>query len=85
MAEEKEILEGFNAGYILEQYRPKFTKELISGIKEGNSPFIEGFIAGRDEFIKNRGKIKTLEKFKSLSRLNLREVKKKNKEMDKDI
>ena len=38
MDEGKEIQEGFNAGYILEQYRPQLTKAIIDGVKEGNSP-----------------------------------------------
>ena len=87
MDEGKEIQEGFNAGYILEQYRPQLTKAIIDGVKEGNSPFLEGFKAGSREYAKERGKNKFLGKLKGASTPKLPEKDRgrEDKGMDREI
>ena len=87
MDEGKEIQEGFNAGYILEQYRPQLTKAIIDGVKEGNSPYLEGFKAGSKEYTKERGKSKFLGKLKgsSIRKLPEKDKGKEDKGMDRGI
>ena len=87
MNEAKEIQEGFNAGYILEQYRPQLTKAIIEGIKEGNAPFLEGFKAGSQEYAKERGRSKFLEKLRgpSIPKSVEKEKGKESKGIDREI
>ena len=87
MDEGKEIQEGFNAGYILEQYRPQLTKAIIDGVKEGNSPFLEGFKAGSQEYMKERGKSKFLGKLRGASTPKLpgKDRGREDKGMDREI
>ena len=87
MDEGKEIQEGFNAGYILEQYRPQLTKAIIDGVKEGNSPFLEGFKAGSKEYTKERGKNKFLGKLReaSVPKLPEKDRGREDKGMDREI
>ena len=84
--DEKEILEGFNAGYILEQYRPKLAKELIEGVKDNNSPFVEGFVAGSQAFAKEKGKSKFLAKLRSAQKSSKSTFKARSKpNIDREI
>ena len=62
---EKQITEGFNAGYLIEKYQPELAKQLAEKSKGLESPFIEGFVAGRAELARERGKSKFLGKIKS--------------------
>ncbi len=46
MSEIKDIMEGFNAGYIIQQKRPEVFKQLESAINEVELPFFDAFIKG---------------------------------------
>ena len=55
MAEqEKDRLEGFNAGYLIEKHKPELSQKLVNGLDGVEVPFIEGFIAGSKEFVQER-------------------------------
>ena len=64
MDSEKQIVEGFNAGYLIEKHRPELAKTLAEKSQGMESPFIEGFSAGRAEFARERGKSKFLSKLR---------------------
>ncbi|MEM7106535.1 MAG: hypothetical protein AAF502_25650 [Bacteroidota bacterium] len=55
MDSEKQIAEGFNAGYLIEKHRPELAKEMRAKVQEMESPFIEGFVAGAKEYARERG------------------------------
>ena len=45
---EELFIKGFNNGYVLAKFEPKFTKDLLSGIEKNAMPFIQGL--GYDVF-----------------------------------
>ncbi|NET36487.1 MAG: hypothetical protein F6K19_31400, partial [Cyanothece sp. SIO1E1] len=45
MDADQEILEGFNAGYIIEKHRPELAKQLVAAVEGVEVPFVEGFVA----------------------------------------
>ncbi len=54
MDEDKEILEGFNAGYLIEKHRPELAKQLVKAVEGVELPFITGFVAGTQEYTRER-------------------------------
>lgn len=54
MDEDKEMLEGFNAGYLIEKHRPELAKQLVKTVEGVELPFITGFVAGSQEYTKER-------------------------------
>ncbi|GAB5552860.1 MAG: hypothetical protein Sapg2KO_24510 [Saprospiraceae bacterium] len=72
MNQNKEILEGFNAGYLLEKHDPALAKQLNEAVSEVGEDFFQAFIEGRKEFIKDKSRsklFKQLEKdFSNLSK-----------------
>lgn len=64
MEEGKEILEGFNAGYLLEKHRPELTGQLTKAVEGVDTPFFEGFVAGSQEYAKERSRGKLISKLK---------------------
>lgn len=68
MDEGKEILEGFNAGYIIEKHRPELAKQLVSAVDGVEIPFVEGFVAGSKEFAKERTQSKVITKLRETSK-----------------
>lgn len=68
MDEGKEILEGFNAGYIIEKHRPALAKQLVQAVEGVELPFVEGFVAGSQEYTKERTQIKTISKLREASK-----------------
>ena len=68
MDEGKEILEGFNAGYLIEKHRPALAKQLTKAVEGVEVPFIEGFIAGSEEYAKERIQAKTIAKLREASK-----------------
>ena len=54
MDEAKDILEGFNAGYIIQQHRPKLFAELQTAIKEIDLPFFDALAQGGKEYSQER-------------------------------
>ena len=68
MDTDKEILEGFNAGYIIEKHRPAISKQLVAAVKGVEIPFVEGFVAGTQEYAKERTQSKTIAKLREASK-----------------
>lgn len=64
MSQNKEILEGFNAGYLLEQHDPALAKQLNEAVSEVGEDFFQAFIEGREEFIKDKSRSKLLKQLK---------------------
>ena len=62
--DEKELLEGFNAGYLIEKHRPELSQILVNGLEV---PYIEGFIAGSKEFVQERELIRSISKSREQS------------------
>lgn len=56
---EKEKLEGFNTGYIIDKHRPELAQQLVEGISKSEDPFVEGFIAGSKESVKERAQTRS--------------------------
>jgi hypothetical protein len=81
MSEINEILEGFNAGYIIEQKRPELAKKLQTAVSEVEDEFFAGFVAGGEEASKERSRSKLLDKLRGdLSR----PTRSRGKDRDKD-
>jgi translation elongation factor EF-Tu-like GTPase len=81
--EEKDRLDGFNAGYIIEQYRPELSQKLTTSLDGVELPFVEGFIAGSKEFAKEREQVRS----RSISKLKdtiQDRIPNPSKEQDKD-
>lgn len=70
MDAEKELLDGYNAGYLIEKYRPELAKQLIAGLSGVDMPYIEGFVAGSRESTveKVQNRTKALQKLKDIAR-----------------
>ena len=58
MNELKDIREGFNTGYIIQQHRPEIFKIIESSTKDVELPFFDAFKKGGETFTKD--KIKSL-------------------------
>ena len=54
MAVDQELLDGFNAGYIIEQYRPALAQKLIESIEVVDHPFFQGLKEGSKEYVRER-------------------------------
>ncbi|MEM6628834.1 MAG: hypothetical protein AAF694_04145 [Bacteroidota bacterium] len=50
MEKEDRILEGFNAGYTIQQYEPELMQTLQKDLENSNDPYIRGFLAGAKEY-----------------------------------
>jgi hypothetical protein len=50
MNDEKEILEGFNAGYIIRSKKPELFDQLKSQFEDLKIPFFTSFVSGGREF-----------------------------------
>ena len=77
MDEGKEILEGFNAGYIIEKHRPDVAQQLVKVIEGVELPFVEGFVAGTEEYAKERTRAKSISRLKGM-------VQKTNRKSNRD-
>ncbi len=86
MDADKEILEGFNAGYIIEKHRPELAKQLVAAVEGVEVPFVEGFVAGSQEYAKERTQMKTISKLREASKGRIpRPIKDKEKDKGFDI
>ncbi len=83
MDEEKDILEGFNAGYIIEKHRPELAKQLVSAVEGVELPFVEGFVAGSQEYTKERTQMKTISKLREASKSRIPRPTKDKDDKDK--
>ncbi len=54
MDEAKEMLEGFNTGYLIEKHRPELAKQLVKAVEGVELPLVNGFVAGSQEYAKER-------------------------------
>lgn len=82
MDADQEILEGFNAGYIIEKHRPELAKQLLAAVEGVEVPFVEGFVAGSQEYAKERTQMKTISKLREASKSRIPRPT-KDKEKDK--
>lgn len=64
MDAEKDIVEGFNAGYLIEKYKPELARELVKSLSDVELPFAEGFVSGSKEYSKERGRSKLRKGYK---------------------
>lgn len=82
----KEMLEGFNAGYIIEKHRPELSKKLVNAVQGADMPFIEGFIAGTEEYSKERSRSKIINKLRDgLQQQKTKSTKGKDKDKGIDM
>lgn len=81
MNEEKDRLDGFNAGYLIGKYRTPMAKQLNEGLQSVETPFFEGFVDGSELSIKEKGKEKFLDALRKDASLS----KQKTKNIDKGI
>ena len=70
MENDQELIEGFNAGYIIEKHRPELAKQLVEGLDGVEVPFVEGFLAGSDQSLKEkeRTRSKTVSQLKKFAK-----------------
>jgi len=54
MNDSQDILDGFNAGYILKQERPEVFKHLENSFQDVDLPFFNSFKEGGKEFTNDR-------------------------------
>ena len=87
MDTDQEILEGFNAGYIIEKHRPELAKQLVAAVEGIEVPFVEGFIAGSKEYSKERIQAKVITKIRRTLKdsISLRSKEKDKDDLEKDI
>ena len=64
----KEILEGFNAGYLIEKHRPELNKQLVNAVEGVDMPFIDGYVAGSNEYAKERARSKNISRIVKASK-----------------
>ena len=86
--QEKKHLEGFNAGYMIEQQYPELASQLVANIKDVETSFTKGFVDGSKEAVqeKEMSKSKTISKLRSLQKNIIpRPTKQKNKEKGFDL
>ncbi len=50
MEQEKDIIEGFNAGYILKSQKPELFEQLKSSLKDSNSEYFKAFNEGAETY-----------------------------------
>lgn len=54
MTEEQLVQKGFNAGYRLQQLKPKLAAQLQKGFTDREHPYAKGFAAGSEQFVKEQ-------------------------------
>lgn len=77
---EKEIVEGFNAGYVIEKYRSDLYQQLSKSLEGVDTPYFGAFIEGGKESIKER----ELSRSKAISRLRKFTRPSRDRSKDKD-
>lgn len=78
----KEITEGFNAGYLIEKHRPELAQQLVKSVEGVELPFVEGFVAGSQEYAKERTRSKIISKLRESSGISKPPISKKK---DRDV
>lgn len=68
MANTDQIAEGFNAGYIIEKHQPALAQQLNAAIESVEDEFFQGFVAGSQQYTKEKAQSKTISKLRDTSR-----------------
>ena len=68
MAEQDQLVEGFNAGYILEKHRSELAQQISKAVGAVEEEFYQGFVAGSQQYIKERTQSKTIGKLRDITR-----------------
>jgi len=68
MAEQDQLLEGFNAGYVLEKHRPELAQQISQAVETVEEEFFQGFVAGSQQYAKERTQSKTIGKLRDTAR-----------------
>lgn len=58
-------IKAFNAGYLIEKYLPQLAKVLTSSLNDSDNEFIQGFLAGTQEYAKERSRGKLISKLRT--------------------
>ena len=64
MSADKEIVAGFNAGYLIEQHDPQLAKQLTEAVQAVEEDFFQGFMAGSEQYAKERSRAKLLDRLR---------------------
>ena len=85
---DKDIIKGFNQGYMLHKHRPELAEKLVKGMEGQKSDYIAGFVKGSEEWQKEKSKDKykskeTPKEIKLNYRLKERDLPKKEKDRTK--
>jgi len=64
MEDNDQLVEGFNAGYVLEKYQPELAQKISQAVQAVEEDFFQGFVAGSEEYVKERNRAKLLEKLR---------------------
>ena len=83
MANNDPIAEGFNAGYIIEKHQPELAQQLNTAVESVEDEFFQGFVAGSQQYAKERTQSKTISKLRDASRSIPRPTRDRSKD-DKD-
>ena len=77
-------VKGFNAGYKIEKYVPALSNVLRSSLSSSQqNEYVEAFIAGGDEMLKERNRAKVLSKMRDSAK-SLGQSKDRGKDMEID-
>lgn len=74
-SEEQQFIQGFNNGYLLEQYEPTLLAKVLNNIST-STVYISGLSSGQQEY---------QQEYIRLEYENLSKLREKNKEDDRDI
>lgn len=83
MSTTKLQVKGFNAGYKIEKYVPALSTVLRSSLSSSKNEYVEAFIAGGDEMLKERNRAKVLGKMRDNAK-SLGQSKDRGKDMEID-
>ena len=85
---EKELIKGFNDGYLMQKYQPDLASSLKSGFTVQDDPYVQGFNAGIEQLSvdKEQHKASFFEKMShNAQSIDLENEKDQSLEQDKDL
>lgn len=65
---DESLLEGFNAGYIIQKHRPDLADSLTDAVRGNQDEFFQGLVAGSEQYAKERTQSKTISKLRDTAR-----------------
>lgn len=65
---EEELASGFNAGYIIQKHRPDLANSLAEVVNAEADDFFQGFVAGSQQYAKERAQSKTVSRLRDTAR-----------------